>query len=124
VFNYFSPGYVVPGVGVGGPEFQIYTPYTAVYRDNLMSSLFGAYNSNLATYGPGTSMDLTPFVNLASTPQTLADALDLTFTNGMAPAGLKTILENAITAETGGSLRRAQTGIYLMLASSYYNVWN
>ena len=124
VFNYFSPGYMVPAFGIGGPEFQIYTPYTAVYRDNLVSNLFSAYNSNINTSGPGTSVDLTPFVNLASNPQTLVDALDLTLTNGLAPAGLKTILLNAIQAEAGGNLRRVQTGLYLMLASSYYNVWN
>ena len=124
VFNYFSPGYQIPGFGVGGPEFQIYTPYSSVYRDNLVSALFGAYSSNINSNGPGTVVDLTPLIPLASTPATLVDALDLTLTNGMAPAGLKTILTNAVTAETGGSLRRVQTALYLMLASSYYNVWN
>ncbi|MEQ1947564.1 MAG: DUF1800 family protein [Bryobacteraceae bacterium] len=124
VFNYFSPGYQIPGAGIGGPEFQIYTPYSAIYRDNLISNLFGAWNNNIATYGPGTSIDLTPFVALAGTPQTLVDALDLTFTGGTARSGLKTILLNAVTAESGGNLRRAQTGLYLLLSSSYYNVWN
>ncbi len=124
VFNYFSPGYQVPTFGLGGPEFQLYTPYSSVYRDNLVSDLFGAYSNNVTNYGPGNNIDITPFVNIAGNPQMLVDALDLTFTNGLAPAGLKNILLNAITAETGGNLRRAQTGIYLLLASSYYNVWN
>jgi len=124
VFNYFSPGYVIPGFGVGGPEFQIYTPYSSVYRDNLVSGLFSAYSSNINSNGPGTIVDLTPFVALAGSPQTLVDALDLTLTNGLAPAGLKNILLNAVQAEGGGALRRVQTGLYLLLASSYYNVWN
>ena len=124
VFNYFSPSYVVPGFGVVGPEFQIYTPYSSVYRDNVVSNIFSAYSNNINSYGPGTTVDLTPFVALAGTPQTLVDALDLTLTNGLAPAGFKTILLNAIQAENGGNLRRVQTALYLWLASSYYNVWN
>jgi uncharacterized protein (DUF1800 family) len=125
VFNYFSPGYVIPGTGgTVGPEFQIYSPYTAVYRDNLVSGLFGAYSNVVQSYGPGTTIDLTPFMALASNPSTLVDALDLTLTNGLMPSGLKSILVNAVTAETGGNLRRVQTGIYLLLASSYYNVVN
>jgi uncharacterized protein (DUF1800 family) len=62
VFNYFSPSYVVPGFGVVGPEFQIYTPYSSVYRDNVVSNIFSAYSSNINSYGPGTTVDLTPFV--------------------------------------------------------------
>jgi uncharacterized protein (DUF1800 family) len=124
VFNYYSPGYVVPGFGVTGPEFQIYTPYTAIYRDNLVSGLFSAYSSNINSNGPGTIVDLTPFVALAGNPSTLVDALDLTLTNGLAPAGFKSILVSAVMAETGGNLRKVQTALYLMLASSYYNVWN
>lgn len=124
VFNYFSPGYVIPGFGITGPEFQIYTPYSAVYRDNIVSSLFSAYASNINSYGPGTTVDLTPFVPLAATPAVLVDALDFTLTAGLAPSGLKSILVNGVNAETGGNLRRVQTGLYLLLSSGYYNVWN
>jgi uncharacterized protein (DUF1800 family) len=124
VFNYYSPGYVVPGYSLLGPEFQIYTPNSAVYRDNVVSELFSSWSNNVQSYGAGTTVDLTPFVALAGTPSTLVDALDFTLTNGTAPAGLKQILVNAIAAETGGSLRQAQTAIYLMLMSGYYNVWN
>jgi len=124
VFNYFSPGYVVPGFGLLGPEFQIYTPNSAVYRDNVVSGLFSSWGNNVQSYGSGTTVDLTPFVALAGTPSTLVDALDFTLTNGTAPAGLKQILVNAVTAETGGSLRQVQTAIYLLLMSGYYNVWN
>jgi hypothetical protein len=87
VFDYFSPGYQIPTFGLGGPEFQIYTPDSSVYRDNLVSDLFGAFSSNVANYGPGNTIDITPFVNIAGNPQMLVDALDLTFTNGLAPAG-------------------------------------
>jgi uncharacterized protein (DUF1800 family) len=125
VFNYYSPGYVIPqSAGVLGPEFQIYTPYTAIYRDNLVASLFGAYSNPVMTNGPGTTMDLTPFLALANSPATLVDALDFTLTCGTMPAAMKQILVQAVTGEAGGNLKRVETGAYLILASGYYNVWH
>jgi hypothetical protein len=125
VFNYYSPGYVIPqSGGVLGPEFQIYTPYTSIYRDNLVAALFGSYSNPVMTNGPGTTIDLTPFMALANSPATLVDALDFTLTCGMMPSAMKQILVQAVTAETGGSLRRIETAAYLILASGYYNVWH
>jgi hypothetical protein len=130
VFSYFSPGYQVPTFpGLGGPEVQIYNTYTAVYRDNLVLSsngggLFSSYSNPIQNYGAGTTVDLTPFMQLASNPTTLVNALDLSLTCGLAPAGLKNILVTAVQAETGGPLRQVQTAIYLLLSSGYYNVWN
>lgn len=124
VFNYYSPLYRIPGFGISGPEFQIFTPYSSVYRYNLVSSVFGAWGTNINSYGPGTVVDLTPFVNLAENPSILVDALDLTLTNGLAPAAFKDIVLNAIQAENGGDLLRVQTALYLWLTSGYYNVWN
>jgi hypothetical protein len=37
---------------------------------------------------------------------------------------MKQIIVNAVTADTGGALRRVQTAIYLTLQSSCYNVWH
>jgi hypothetical protein len=130
VFSYFSPGYQVPGYpGLTGPEMQIYNPYTSVYRDNLVSAangqgLFVSWGSPIQSNGTGTVVDLTPFVALAGNPSTLVDALDLTLTCGLAPAGLKNILINAVSSEQGGALRQVQTAIFLLLSSGYYNVWN
>jgi len=129
VFNYYSPGYVIPNYGVGGPEFQIYTPYSAVYRDNLVAGsggggLFSQYSNPVQNYGGGTTVDLTAYLPLVGTPATLVNALDLTLTCGLAPQGLKDILVAAVGSETGGPLRQVQTAIYLLLSSGYYNVWN
>jgi hypothetical protein len=124
VFNYYSPGYVVPQTTLTGGEFQIYTPYSAIYRDNLIANLFSNYSGDVQTYGPGTTVDLTAFVNLASQPTALVNALDLALTDGLMPAQMKQTLVSAVQAETGGSLRQVQTAIYLILASGYYNVWH
>jgi len=123
VFNFYSPDFVIPNSnGLKGGEFQIYTPYTSIHRANMVNSMFSAYANNVQTIGPGVTFDLTPFVNLASTPAALVDALDITLTHGQMPAGLKSIVTTAITNETGGNLRRAQTGFYLIIASAYHNV--
>ena len=125
VFNYFSPFFHAPGSALFGPEFQIDTPNNAVYRANLIWNIIASsWNVSVQSYGPGTQIDFTPFVSLASTPATLADALDLTLTHGTMPPALKTMVINAITAETNGNVFRVQTGIYTILASGYYNVWH
>ena len=125
VFNYFSPGYVIAGTGgLNGPEFQIDNPNASVLRENLAATFFNAYSSPIQTYGPGTTVDLTPLLPLATTPATLVDALDLTLTHGTMPAAMKQIVVSAVAADAGGNLRRVQTGIYLILTSNYYNVWH
>ena len=78
----------------------------------------------MQSYGPGTTVDLTPFVPLAATPATLVNALDLTLTHGTMPAAMKTAIVNAVTADTVGALHQVEDACYLILTSSYYNVWH
>jgi hypothetical protein len=125
VFNYFSPGYTVPGTGgLKGPEFQIDNPNATILRENLIATFFNQYSNPIQSYGPGTTVDLTPFLPLAANASTLVDALDLTLTHGVMPAAMKQIIVNAVNSDGLGSLHRVQTGIYLVLTSSYYNVWH
>jgi hypothetical protein len=76
------------------------------------------------TYGPGTTVDLTPFIPLASNPTTLVNAMDLTLTHGVMPAAMKSAIVSVVQAETNGALRQAQLAAYLILTSNYYNVWH
>ena len=125
VFNYYSPGYVIPqSTGLGGPEFQLFTPWTSIYRYNKAAGMFSAYQNPVQTSGPGTIIDLTALVSLGNNPAALVDALDFTLTAGLMPAQMKQILVNAVTTETGGNVARIETGIYLILSSGYYNVWH
>ena len=124
VFNYYSPTYGVPGTSLLGGEFEIHTPNNAIWRANMVRSLFSQWSNPVQNYGPGTSVDLTPFVALASTPATLVGALDLTLTHGTMPAAMKTTLVNAVSADTGGALQKVEDAVYLILTSSYYNVWH
>jgi uncharacterized protein (DUF1800 family) len=124
VFNYYSPTYGVPGTTLLGGEFEIHTPNNAIWRANMVRSLFSQWSNPVENYGPGTTVDLTAFVPLAATPTTLVNALDLTLTHGTMPSAMKTQLVNAVTADTGPALLKVEDAIYLILTSSYYNVWH
>jgi hypothetical protein len=125
VFNYYSPGFVVGGTGgLSGPEFQIDNPNAAVLRENFAANLTNSYSNPMLNNGPGTTVDLTPFLPLASNPATLVNAVDLTLTQGVMPQGLKTIIVNAVAADGNSPLHAVETAVYLTLISSYYNVWH
>jgi uncharacterized protein (DUF1800 family) len=125
VFNFYAPNYGVPGTTLLGPEFQIHSPNTAIIRVNEVSSLmYSGWANSVQTYGPGTTVDLTPYLPLATNVPTLVDALDLTLTHGTMPAAMKAIIVNAVSSETQGTLRQVQTAAYLILTSGYYNVWH
>jgi uncharacterized protein (DUF1800 family) len=91
----------------------------------------GACEAGLLATGPDraqlvarvvTSTDLTTFVDLAGSPEALADALDVTFMGAEMPAQMKQTLTAAIAAEPGGNLNRAQLGVYLVATSTEYSV--
>jgi len=124
VFNYYAPNYGVPETTLMGGEFQINTPNNAIYRANEVSSLFSNWSGAVQAYGPGTTVDLTPFIPLASNPTTLVNAMDLTLTHGVMPAAMKSAIVSVVQAETNGALRQAQLAAYLILTSNYYNVWH
>jgi Protein of unknown function (DUF1800) len=124
VFNFYSPTYGVPGTTLLGPEFEIHTPNNAIWRANVVRTLFSQWSSPLETYGAGTTVDLTAFVPLAATPATLVNALDLTLTHGTMPAAMKATLVSAVTADTSPLLQKVENACYLILTSSYYNVWH
>jgi uncharacterized protein (DUF1800 family) len=124
VFNYYSPSFVPPGSSLLGPEFQIDTPDSSVYRANMAGNLFSSWSSPVLNYGPGTFIDVTPYMALSPNPATLVAALDLTLTHGTMPASMKQQLVAAVTSDTNGNLSRVLTGAWLILSSSYYNVWH
>jgi hypothetical protein len=69
VFNYYSPTFVPPGSTLLGPEFQIYTPDASVYRANMVANLFFSWSNPVLNYGPGTNIDITPYVRWPRIPR-------------------------------------------------------
>jgi hypothetical protein len=124
VFNYYSPTYGVPGTSLLGGEFEIHTPNNAIWRADMVRTLFSQWSNPVQDYGPGTTVDLTPFLSLAANPATLVSALDLTLTHGTMPAPMKSQLVSAVSADPGGALQKVEDAIYLILTSGYYNVWH
>ena len=124
VFNYYSPTFTPPGSALLGPEFQIDTPDSSVYRANMVSNLFSSWSSPVLNYGAGTNIDVTPYMSLSPNPATLVAALDLTLTHGTMPAAMKQQIVAAVSSDTNGNLSRVLTGSWLILSSSYYNVWH
>ena len=45
VFNYYSPTYGVPGTALLGGEFEIHTPNNAIWRANMVRTLFSQWSS-------------------------------------------------------------------------------
>ena len=124
VFNYYSPTYGVPGTSLLGGEFEIHTPNNAIWRANVVRTLFGSWSNPVENYGPGTTVDVTAFVPLAATPATLVNALDLTLTHGTMPSAMKATIVSAVSPETSTPLLEVEDACYLILTSSYYNVWH
>jgi hypothetical protein len=119
VFNFYSPNYVIPQTTMYGPEFQILTTSTALYRVNWTNSLaFGQINAD-------TTVDFSSWQAQVSNPGALVDSLNGLMMHGTMSADMKTSILTAIQAVEPGpkqQLIQAQTAIYLVGTSSQYQV--
>ena len=62
---------------------------------------------------------------MANNPGNLVDTLSMLFMHSQMPTNMRTAIVNAVTADSAsGALHQAQTACYLILTSSYYNVWH
>lgn len=115
VFNYFSPSYRIPGLGVTAPEFQILNPTTAMARANFVWR--AVRNSASDTF----TVDLSNLEGLASDPNALLDAVSNVLHRGQMPAGMRTSIGKALEATTDRRTR-ARIALYLAAVSSQYQV--
>jgi uncharacterized protein (DUF1800 family) len=122
VFNFFPPGYAIPGTSTLGPEFDLQTTATALVRINFINSyVFGSI-------GSGTVVDFTPYASLATNPDDsgqLLDSLNALLLHGTMSASTRAAVLAAVNAVPAGgtqNLSRAKTAIYLILSSSQYQV--
>lgn len=120
VFNFFPPNYVIPGTSLLGPEFALQTAATAITRINFVNSfVYGSID-------PGTTVDFTPYANLAATGASqLVAALNTLLMHGsLSSADQASILAavNAVPSGPTQNLLQAQTAIYLIASSSQYQI--
>ena len=124
VFNFFLPGYVVPGplaaAGLVAPEFQITDDTYSILVPNYLRGFIVANNTATTVTGNATLvLDLTYEQSLLATPTALLDHLALVLAGGNLPAAARTRITAALAAlpATATNLDRAQTAV-LVLATS------
>jgi uncharacterized protein (DUF1800 family) len=119
VFNFYSPDYVIPQTTMYGPEFQILTTSTALFRVNWTNNLvFNQINAD-------TTVNYAPWAAMASDPSSMVDSLNGLMMHGSMSADMKTSILTAIQAVPAGSKQQtqiAQQAIYLIATSSQYQV--
>ena len=127
VFNYFSPDYVVPGTTVLAPEFEILNTGSASKRTNFLHVfVFDGLTPNATDSFRGTSLDYSEFVPVSAADPTgnqLLDLLNVRMMHGaMVQAQKDSILTAVQAVPSTNPLLRVKTAVYLIAASSQYQI--
>ncbi len=137
VFNFFPPSYQIPGEntcgGSGtdaclGPEFNIQSTATSLARINFaQEAVFHQMPTN-ANRPMGTWIDENALLPLPTDdPQTLVDTLNGQMMHGAMSTDMNSRIVSAVSGITDPdptvqALKRAREAVYLIAASSEYNV--
>jgi uncharacterized protein (DUF1800 family) len=127
VFSFYPPTARVPGENALGPQFAIFSSLTSLRRANFANRVIF---SNIPAAPPnrptGTSIDLSPWDPLANNPEQLIETLNQLLLHGAMSAEMRQSILTAVTsipATPAPNLRlRVRTAIYLIVASSQYQV--
>jgi uncharacterized protein (DUF1800 family) len=124
VFNFFPPGYVIPGTNTNAPEFAIENTATAILRltmaDNLVNNKISAFSVDLsATSALGKMASATGNATTDST--NLVTALNNIFMHGQMPAPMQSAIVSHVATLTNIG-ERVRVATYLVITSSQYKV--
>lgn len=127
VFNFFTPDYVVPGTTILAPEFEILNTGTAISRTNLLYTLiFEGLTANATDSLRGTSLDYSevlPYAEADPTGGQLLDILNSKMMHGAMVAEQRNSIITALQAVPAANpLLRVKTAVYLIAASSQYQI--
>lgn len=127
VFNYFPPTYIVPGTTILAPEFGLLNTGTAINRTNLLYLLIFEGLTPTATDSlKGTSLDFSEIIPYAENDPSgnqLLDVLNYKMMHGALTAEHKnSILTAVLAVPANNPLLRVKTAVYLIAASSQYQV--
>lgn len=112
VFSYFNPNARVNGIP--GPEFQIYSTYTALRRPNWLARVLRG------DYGDAVVINYAPW-NALTTAQDLVNRANQLFMGGQMSAQMQQEIIRAIDASPTQT-EKVRTVLYLTLGSSQYQV--
>ena len=120
VFNYYPPDYVVPGTPILGPEMALQASSAALSRANFVNTIVF---SRIGTAPAGTQIDLSGLQALAGNPASLVDRLNRLLMHGTMSAAIQNEIIKAVNSVASNNPKlRAQTALYLVAASSQYQV--
>ncbi len=126
VFNYYPADYIVPGTTLHGPEFGILNTGTSIVRANFMNTIVFNTIPISGTAPMGTSIDLSGLQALAAADPTcnlLLDELNNKMLHGTISAQTRSTVLTATTAvSSANTLARARQALFLVAASSQYQV--
>ena len=114
VFNYYPPDYVIEDTDLNAPEFGILSPATAITRADFVNSLVYKKITGVTT-------TLTPWTQLAATPDQLLDRVNTVLFGGRMPADVRQSIRKAVLAQTSNNAK-AQAALYLAASSALYQV--
>lgn len=127
VFNYYPPNYIVPGTTLLAPEFAIFNTATSTSRLNLLHLLiFNGFEPNSGDSLRGTSLDYSEALPIAQADPSgaqLIEYLNRKMLHGILSDQHRAAVQTAVAAvPASNSLLRVKTAIYLIAASSQYQV--
>lgn len=117
VFNFFAPGYVIPGTTLNAPEFGIENTATAVLRLSLADAIV---NNKISSFKVDLSNTST-LGTLAANPSSLVDTLSVLLMHGQMPPDMRSTILSVITPLTSNA-QRVRIAVYLIVTSSQYKV--
>lgn len=127
VFNFYPPGYEIPGTQTLGPEFDIANGATALARANFIDTVImqgGGAPDPTVSGSTGTTIDLTSLAAVANNSALIAN-LNQTLMHGSLSSAANNIILAAVDSIAAGStnpLAAAQAAAYLILTSAQYQV--
>ena len=127
VFNYFLPDYIVPGTTILAPEFGLLNTGLGINRINfLYSFIYFGLEPNATDSLRGTALNLSEaiaFADADASGNQLLDYLNNKMLHGVMSAAHRNLILNALAAiPVTNPTARAKTAIYLIAASSQYQV--
>jgi uncharacterized protein (DUF1800 family) len=117
VFGYYSHAYSIPGTTLNGPEFQIFTPTSAIEHANFVHAF------SMGAGAISINVDLSKLQALGGNPDALVEVMSRVYLRGQMSTGMKDIIRTAILAYSPSlSLLRAQSALYLTASSPLFEV--